>query len=84
MKAKFLLVVSFLFAVVCGWAQQGGKLKMWYDKPATVWNEALPIGNGTYRGNGIRRSGQRKNCNSTRVRSGREARSRRARQPPMD
>ena len=27
-------------------AQQGGKLKMWYDKPAKVWNEALPIGNG--------------------------------------
>lgn len=24
----------------------GGKLKMWYDKPATVWNEALPVGNG--------------------------------------
>jgi len=19
---------------------------MWYNKPATVWNEALPIGNG--------------------------------------
>ena len=28
------------------WAQQNGKLKMWYDKPAKVWNEALPIGNG--------------------------------------
>jgi hypothetical protein len=46
MKLKFLLVVSFLFAAVCGWSQQGGKLKMWYDKPATVWNEALPVGNG--------------------------------------
>ncbi len=22
------------------------ELKMWYDKPATVWNEALPVGNG--------------------------------------
>jgi alpha-L-fucosidase 2 len=46
MKIKFLLVASFFFAVVCGWSQQGGKLKMWYDKPATVWNEALPVGNG--------------------------------------
>jgi alpha-L-fucosidase 2 len=27
-------------------AQKGGKLKMWYDKPAANWNEALPVGNG--------------------------------------
>src|SRR5680860_1085674 len=27
-------------------ATKGGKLKMWYNKPATVWNEALPVGNG--------------------------------------
>jgi alpha-L-fucosidase 2 len=27
-------------------AQQSGKLKMWYNKPAKVWNEALPVGNG--------------------------------------
>ncbi len=26
-------------------AQNSG-LKLWYNKPATVWNEALPIGNG--------------------------------------
>ncbi len=25
---------------------KGTKIKLWYDKPATVWNEALPIGNG--------------------------------------
>ncbi len=25
---------------------KGGKHKLWYDKPAKVWNEALPIGNG--------------------------------------
>ena len=23
-----------------------GSLIMWYDEPASVWNEALPIGNG--------------------------------------
>jgi hypothetical protein len=27
-------------------AQQSGKLKLWYDKPAKQWVEALPIGNG--------------------------------------
>jgi len=27
-------------------AQQNGELKLWYDKPAKLWVEALPIGNG--------------------------------------
>jgi len=27
-------------------ALKGGRLKMWYDKPASNWNEALPLGNG--------------------------------------
>ena len=27
-------------------AQQGSDLKLWYDKPATRWVEALPVGNG--------------------------------------
>ncbi|MFV5693406.1 glycosyl hydrolase family 95 catalytic domain-containing protein [Flavobacterium sp. LT1R49] len=27
-------------------AQTTGELKLWYDKPATIWNEALPLGNG--------------------------------------
>jgi alpha-L-fucosidase 2 len=47
--------IGFKTALVCAGmllltfsmnAQKGGKLKMWYDKPATNWNEALPIGNG--------------------------------------
>ena len=29
-----------------GGTDQDKKLKMWYDKPATNWNEALPLGNG--------------------------------------
>ena len=33
----FLLNTAYLFA-------QNNEL--WYDKPATVWTEALPIGNG--------------------------------------
>jgi len=28
------------------WSQSGQPLKLWYDKPAANWNEALPIGNG--------------------------------------
>ncbi|MBZ4043864.1 glycoside hydrolase family 95 protein [Flavobacterium hibisci] len=27
-------------------AQNNTDLKLWYDKPATIWNEALPLGNG--------------------------------------
>lgn len=27
-------------------AQTTGGLKLWYDKPATIWNESLPLGNG--------------------------------------
>jgi len=27
-------------------ASKGGPLKLWYDKPASNWNEALPLGNG--------------------------------------
>lgn len=27
-------------------AQNAQELKLWYDKPAAIWNEALPIGNG--------------------------------------
>jgi|GEM_PF-100848 len=47
-KIKFTLFISlnFLLSIPFIQAQQGGKLKMWYNKPASVWNEALPIGNG--------------------------------------
>jgi alpha-L-fucosidase 2 len=27
-------------------AQNNSDLKLWYDKPAAIWNEALPLGNG--------------------------------------
>src|SRR5674476_513836 len=47
-KIKFalLILLNFLLSIPFIQAQQGGKLKMWYNKPASVWNEALPIGNG--------------------------------------
>jgi alpha-L-fucosidase 2 len=38
----FLLLISFGTAD----AQQSQPLKLWYKKPATQWEEALPIGNG--------------------------------------
>src|SRR5438067_11240312 len=41
-KISFLL--SFFFLSVIAFAQQD--LKLWYNKPAIKWTEALPIGNG--------------------------------------
>jgi alpha-L-fucosidase 2 len=46
MKQKFLVFhascIMFLSAT-CGYAQT---LKLWYDKPAAMWEETLPLGNG--------------------------------------
>ncbi len=39
---KFLMI---FLGVNFAWAQQQ-PLKLWYDKPAAIWNEALPLGNG--------------------------------------
>ena len=50
MKTRQLLhsvfLISYFLSLVHVNAQQGGKLKMWYNKPASYWNEALPVGNG--------------------------------------
>ncbi len=48
MKIKLvsLLMISIFLLSLNDSTAQGGKLKMWYDKPAGVWNEALPVGNG--------------------------------------
>ncbi|MDW8849430.1 glycoside hydrolase family 95 protein [Flavobacterium sp. MMLR14_040] len=35
-----------LFGVQNITAQNNSGLKLWYDKPAAIWNEALPLGNG--------------------------------------
>jgi alpha-L-fucosidase 2 len=49
-RFKFRLIsplFACLFLLSCNTdTRQGGSLIMWYDKPASVWNEALPIGNG--------------------------------------
>jgi alpha-L-fucosidase 2 len=42
-----LLVVLCIFqSLQLTHAQQSGDLKLWYEKPATQWLEALPVGNG--------------------------------------
>jgi alpha-L-fucosidase 2 len=49
MKIIRFIVPTFILAFLLmdqSNAQKGGKLKMWYDKPASNWNEALPLGNG--------------------------------------
>ncbi|WP_345007848.1 glycoside hydrolase family 95 protein [Snuella lapsa] len=40
-----LLVKALLFVLTCSNAQNKD-LKLWYDEPANVWTDALPIGNG--------------------------------------
>ena len=44
----FLLTTTLLLAIVCvAKAQNNDNTeRLWYDKPATIWLEALPIGNG--------------------------------------
>lgn len=40
---------TLIFAIIAAsaaWAQVPDSAKLWYRKPAVVWNEALPVGNG--------------------------------------
>ena len=34
---------------------QTGELKLWYQKPAAIWEEALPVGNGRLGGEPVGR-----------------------------
>jgi len=45
-KRTGLLFVLSLIVTESFSRQANGKLSLWYDKPASGWNEALPIGNG--------------------------------------
>ncbi|SEM29822.1 alpha-L-fucosidase 2 [Chryseobacterium taichungense] len=45
MKAGLYIILCLLISIFSS-AQKGGKYKLWYDKPAKQWVEALPIGNG--------------------------------------
>ncbi|MFC0773088.1 glycoside hydrolase family 95 protein [Terrimonas alba] len=42
----FFLIVNFISCVVVAQHPTKTDLKLWYNKPATVWEEALPLGNG--------------------------------------
>jgi len=45
-RVFILSVCSFTFITSCRETQDDPNLKLWYDKPATIWEEALPLGNG--------------------------------------
>ncbi|MCZ4244434.1 glycoside hydrolase family 95 protein [Pedobacter punctiformis] len=44
MQLKSLFIVFLTFVFIGANAQQS--LKLWYKKPAGIWNDALPVGNG--------------------------------------
>lgn len=41
----YKILFAFFIFTACA-AQNKAGLKLWYNKPAKVWNEALPLGNG--------------------------------------
>jgi len=43
--SRISLLVIFCALAGCG-SQKYKQLKLWYDRPAKVWEEALPLGNG--------------------------------------
>lgn len=43
---KYLLTSLLSIFSICCFSQNGNKLKLWYNKPAEKWVEALPVGNG--------------------------------------
>ena len=42
----FYTALGLFLISAAGFSQAGENLKLWYPKPASVWNEALPLGNG--------------------------------------
>jgi alpha-L-fucosidase 2 len=47
LQKTFWMFILYLFTFLQGInAQQNSKLIIWYEKPARVWVEALPVGNG--------------------------------------
>jgi len=43
---KLLVVATILLPLWCSAQNKSKELKLWYDRPAESWNEALPVGNG--------------------------------------
>ena len=46
MKKIFALILFPVLLVNSTMTQNSQKLKLWYNRPANNWNEALPVGNG--------------------------------------
>ena len=49
MKHKKIIFIAFLLVTAINFeafGQHTNNLKLWYDKPASVWEETLPLGNG--------------------------------------
>lgn len=46
MKNSFYLILLLLLSSALKAQEKTGNLKLWYDKPASIWVEALPLGNG--------------------------------------
>ena len=44
--SRFCLLLMVCMVTNCGDMQKTKQLKLWYDRPAQVWEEALPLGNG--------------------------------------
>jgi alpha-L-fucosidase 2 len=44
-NTSFEVILIFSLTIACN-SQKGNGLKLWYEKPAVKWEEALPIGNG--------------------------------------
>jgi alpha-L-fucosidase 2 len=45
-RSVYFVLVLIIVSGVAAVAQQKTKLRLWYDKPAHQWEEALPLGNG--------------------------------------
>lgn len=41
-----LFILTVFYSINCSGQSYVNSLKLWYSQPATVWEEALPIGNG--------------------------------------
>jgi len=50
MKNSFRLIILFISVCFIGFAKTSNiddaNLKLWYNQPASIWEEALPLGNG--------------------------------------
>jgi len=44
---KFSVLTGLLVFTLSGLAKEKQPLELWYNRPAQVWEEALPLGNGT-------------------------------------